>query len=239
MARQSKFQKFEMDTIRRGDIRGAEYNPRIISEDARKRLRKMLAKHGLVQPLVWNRRTGNLVAGHQRLAAIDSLERSQNYDLQVAVVDSLERSQNYDLQVAVVDVDEREERVLNVQLNNPSMQGEWDLDKLTEMADSAAISPDEFGFSDGDISVLFGGDARFDELMLDVQEVEETKNTLREIKEHRAESMAKMQEAQAADYYFTVVCENEAQKKAILKALGIPDWESFANGRILAGKLGV
>lgn len=223
MARQSKFQKFEMDTIRRSDIHGAEYNPRVISEDARKRLRKMLAKHGLVQPLVWNRRTGNLVAGHQRLAAIDSLERSQDYDLQVAVVD----------------VDEREERVLNVQLNNPSMQGEWDLDKLTEMADSAAISPDEFGFSDGDISVLFGGDARFDELMADVPEVEDAKNTLREIKEHRAESMEKMKEAQAADFYFTVVCENEAQKKAILKALAIPEWESFANGRILAGKLGV
>ena len=139
----------------------------------------------------------------------------------------------------MVDVDEREERVLNVQLNNPSMQGEWDLDKLTEMADSAAISPDEFGFSDGDISVLFGGDARFDELMADAPEVEDAKNTLREIKEHRAESMAKMQEAQTADFYFTVVCESDAQKKAILKALAIPEWESFANGRVLAGKLGV
>lgn len=223
MARQSKFQKFEMDTIRRSDIHGAEYNPRVISEDARKRLRKMLAKHGLVQPLVWNKRTGNLVSGHQRLAALDSLERSQDYDLQVAVVD----------------VDEREERVLNVQLNNPSMQGEWDLDKLTEMADAANISPDEFGFSDGDISVLFGDDSPLAEMLADDENVTEAKNTLKEIKEHRAESMAKMQEAQAADFYFTVVCENEAQKKAILKALGIPDWESFANGRVLAGRLGV
>ena len=99
----SKFQKFDMDTISRDQIHGAEYNPRIISEDAKKRLRKMLAKHGLVQPLVWNRRTGNLVSGHQRLAALDSLEKSKNYDLLVAVVD----------------VSEREERVLNVQLNNP------------------------------------------------------------------------------------------------------------------------
>lgn len=47
MARQSKFQKFEMDTIRRDAIHGAEYNPRIISEDARKRLRKMLASTAL------------------------------------------------------------------------------------------------------------------------------------------------------------------------------------------------
>lgn len=206
MARQSKFQKFEMDTIRRDAIHGAEYNPRIISEDARKRLRKMLAKHGLVQPLVWNKRTGNLVSGHQRLAALDSLERSQDYDLQVAVVD----------------VDEREERVLNVQLNNPSMQGEWDLDKLTEMADAANISPDEFGFSDGDISVLFGDDSPLAEMLADDENVTEAKNTLKEIKEHRAESMAKMQEAQAADFYFTVVCENEAQKRPFSKLLVFP-----------------
>ena len=222
MAETSKYQKFETDVINRSEIRGAEYNPRVISEDARKRLRKMIAKHGLVQPLVWNRRTGNLVAGHQRLAALDSRERSQDYDLQVAVVD----------------VSEREERVLNVQLNNPSMQGEWDLDKLTTLAEDAAIAPDEFGFSDGDIAVLFG-DERLDELMSDTPEFSEAKNSLREIKEHRAESMAKMQEAQSADFYFTVVCESDAQKKAVLKALGVPDWESFVNGRLVAGRLGV
>lgn len=223
MAGKSKFEKFDMDTIGRDQIKDAEYNPRVISEDAKKRLRKMIAKHGLVQPLVWNRRTGNLVSGHQRIAALDSLERSQDYTLQVAVVD----------------VNERDERILNVQLNNPSMQGEWDLDKLADLADSSAISPDEFGFSDGDIAVLFGDDSALAELMQDAPGVTDAKNTLKEIKEHRAESMAKMQEAQSADFYFTVVCETDAQKKAILKALGIPDWESFANGRVLAGKLGV
>lgn len=69
--------------------------------------------------------------------------------------------------------------------------------------------------------------------------VSPAKNTLRDIKEHRAESIAKMQEAQAADFYFTVVCETEVQKKAILKALGVPDWEAFAPGKYLAGALGL
>lgn len=223
MSATSKFQKFEMESIERGQIHGAEYNPRVISEDAKKRLRKMLARHGLVQPLVWNRRTGNLVAGHQRLAALDALERSQNYSLQVAVVD----------------LNEREEKILNVQLNNPSMQGDWDMDKLTELALEGDVSPAEMGFSDGDIAVMFGGDERLDELMGDVEGVTDAKNTLREIKEHRAESMAKMQEAQAADFYFTVVCETEAQKKEILKALGVPAWEAFVPGKYLAGALGL
>lgn len=223
MSATSKFQKFEMEAIERGQIHGAEYNPRVISEDAKKRLRRMLAKYGLVQPLVWNRRTGNLVAGHQRLSALDTLERSQSYSLQVAVVD----------------LNEREEKILNVQLNNPSMQGDWDMDKLTELALEGDVSPAEMGFSEGDIAVMFGGDERLDELMGDVEGVTEAKNTLREIKEHRAESMSKMQEAQAADFYFTVVCETEAQKKAILKALGVPEWEAFAPGKYLAGVLGL
>lgn len=218
----SKYQKFEMDTIRRSDIKNAPYNPRIISEDAKKRLRKMIAKHGLISPLVWNKRTGNLVSGHQRLSALDSLEKSTDYSLTVAVVD----------------VTVREEKVLNVQMNNPSLQGEWDIDKLVQLSDEGDISPDEFGFSDGDIAVLFG-DERLDEIMGDSPGVKDAKNTLKEIKENRAEGMAKMQEAQAADFYFTVVCENEIQKKAILKILGVPDWEIFVNGRGLAGKLGV
>ena len=205
----SKYQKFEVEVISRGEIHGADYNPRVISEDARKRLKRMLAKHGLVQPLVWNRRTGNLVSGHQRLSQLDQLERSQDYDLQVSVVD----------------VDEREEKILNVQLNNPSMQGDWDMDKLNGLAGENGIDPEEFGFSSGDIS--------------DTEEVAETKDTLREIKEHRAESTENMKREASGEFYFTVVCENEGQKKAMLKALGVPHWEAFVHGSQLAGLLGV
>ena len=39
----SKYQKFEVEVISRGEIHGADYNPRVISEDARKRLKRMLA----------------------------------------------------------------------------------------------------------------------------------------------------------------------------------------------------
>ena len=34
---------------------------------------------GLLEPLVWNKTTGHLVSGHQRLAQLDSLQRSENY----------------------------------------------------------------------------------------------------------------------------------------------------------------
>ena len=136
-------------------------------------------------------------------------------------------------------MNEREEKILNVQLNNPSMQGDWDMDKLIEMSEDSDIAPTEFGFSDGDVAIMFGDNGEIDELMGDSPGVSDAKDTLKEIKEHRAESMAKMQKEQSADFYFTVVCEKEEQKKAILKRLGVPAWEAFVNGRKLASELGL
>lgn len=222
MSSSSKFQKFEMEAVNRSQIKGADYNPRTISAEAKKRLKKMLEKHGLVQPLVWNKRTGNLVAGHQRLTALDTLEGVKSYDLLVAVID----------------VPLREEKILNVQLNNPSMQGEWDIDKLTELVGDD-INPEEMGFSESDSELLFGDDSQFSDVLQDVEGVKDAKDALKEIKEHRAESAKKMAEENSANFYFTVVCESEEQKKAILKTIGVPDWETFIHGSPLAGKLGV
>lgn len=222
MPKNCDFEKFEMNVIPRNEIKGADYNPRIISKDAEKRLRKMIAKHGLVQPPVWNKRTGNLVAGHQRLAALDALEKSQDYMLQVAVID----------------VPLREEKTLNVQLNNPSMQGDWDLDKLIFLADDAHISAEEMGFSESDAAVLFG-ETDFENVFEDNEDVKEAKTTLQEIKKYRAETMEKLKAQSSADFYFTVVCESDEQKRNLLKALGIPDWESFVTGRTVAAKMGL
>lgn len=38
------------------------------------------------------------------------------------------------------------------------MQGDWDKDKLNGLAGENGIAPEEFGFSSGDISVMFDGD---------------------------------------------------------------------------------
>lgn len=222
MSKNCDFEKFEWDVIPRNEIKGADYNPRMISKDAEKRLRKMIAKHGLVQPLVWNKRTANLVAGHQRLAALDALEKTQDYMLQVAVID----------------VPLREEKMLNVQLNNPSMQGDWDLDKLISLTDEAHISAEEMGFSESDAAVLFG-ETDFENVFEDNNDVKEAKTTLQEIKKYRAETMDKLKAQSSADFYFTVVCESDEQKRNLLKALGIPDWESFVTGRTVAARVGL
>src|SRR5688572_10862319 len=51
-------------------INPASYNPRKDlqpSDPAYSRLKKALERFDLVEPLVWNKRSGNLVGGHQRL----------------------------------------------------------------------------------------------------------------------------------------------------------------------------
>src|SRR5256885_6856821 len=114
---------YTIKTIPRAALKNAAYNPRILSDAAKQKLKAGIQKHGLVQPHVWNERTGNIVAGHQRLALQDSLMGRQDYDVTVAAID----------------VDDVRERELNILLNNPEAQGEWDLEKLEQMIDRKSV----------------------------------------------------------------------------------------------------
>lgn len=86
------------------ELAPAAYNPRDITDKALAGLGESLDRFGLVQPPVFNKRTGRLVGGHQRIKV---LKKSG-----AAVVD-----------VVVVDIDEIEEKALNITLNNPEISG--------------------------------------------------------------------------------------------------------------------
>lgn len=207
----SKYQVYDTETINRSDIKNAPYNPRIMDAKAKKRLKENIAKHGLVAALTWNKRTGNLVGGHQRLEQLDSLERNKDYELTVCVVD----------------VDEREEAALNVQLNNPSMQGEWDLDKLAMMSEEFDLDlKDDMGFTETDIDFMFEGDDRFSQLF-DTKEGEEMRGDLNKVKEARAKSAENLKERNSIDWFVTIVFENEADKDEFLKEISIPKHEKY------------
>lgn len=207
----SKFQAYETETISRDMIKNAPYNPRIMDPKAKKRLKQNIAKHGLVAALTWNKRTGNLVGGHQRLEQLDALEKNKNYDLTVCVVD----------------VDEREEAALNVQLNNPSMQGEWDLDKLANMAEEFDLDmAGDLGFSESDIDFMFDGDERFSQLF-ETQEKEDIRGDLEKIKEARKKSTEKMKEEANARFFLTVVFETQKDRDDFMKEISVPKFENF------------
>jgi hypothetical protein len=213
----TKYQKYEMLTVSRKDIKAAEYNPRVISGENEARLKKGIRQHGLVQPIVWNRRTGNVVAGHQRLNQIDALEKRDDYDLMVAVVD----------------VSEDEERILNVQLNNDSLMGDWDIEKLKDLGITDGIDFGDMGFTEADISILFGDDERFADMIGETPEVEKAKADLADIKRDRAAQAAKMKKAQSANFYFTVVCESAAEKTSLLKMMGVDVYEDYVGSYAL------
>ena len=207
----SKYQAYDTETISRDMIKNAPYNPRIMDEKAKKRLRKNIAKHGLVAALTWNRRTGNLVGGHQRLEQLDALEKTKDYDLTVCVVD----------------VDEREEAALNVQLNNPSMQGEWDLDKLANMSEEFDLDlSEDLGFTESDIDFMFEGDDRFSQLF-ETKEGENMRGDLEQVKAARKESAEKLKERNNINWFTVIVFESEADRNAFMKEISIPIHEQY------------
>ena len=95
-------------------LKPAAYNPRRITDYAKAGLRNAIEKFGMVQQIVWNERTGNVVGGHQRLDALTAIGEDT-------------------AEVVVVDLSEQDEKILNLSLNNPETQGTWDDEKLQEM----------------------------------------------------------------------------------------------------------
>lgn len=99
-------------TMKLARLKPAPYNPRTINDHAMGALKESLKKFGVVEPIVFNRRSGYVVGGHQRLKALA--------DLGVK-----------DVQVVVVDLDDKDEKTLNVALNK--ITGEWSYGPLADL----------------------------------------------------------------------------------------------------------
>ncbi|HOA20606.1 MAG TPA: site-specific DNA-methyltransferase [Sedimentibacter sp.] len=93
-------------------LKAATYNPR---KDLKpgdieyEKLKKSIETFGYVEPVLWNRRTGNIIGGHQRFKVLVELGQKE-------------------IDCVVVDMDLTDEKALNIALNKVS--GEWDKDKL-------------------------------------------------------------------------------------------------------------
>ena len=205
----SKFQKFETIRLNRKDIKNAEYNPRKIGEQEFKRLKKVLKDKGLVMPIVWNERTGNIVGGHQRIKALDQLEKNDSYFIDVAKIS----------------VPEDEEIHLNIMLNNESIMGSYDIDLLKDLDVKIDLDLKSVGFSDADVDLIFGG--KIKSMLEDTEDVVKTKEKLAEIKANKKEMREKFKEINSAEYYFMVVCDTEAQKVEIMKKMNVQPYERF------------
>lgn len=73
MSKKRNIPEVETKRMALADLAPADYNPRRISPKAMQGLRASLTRFGELGGIVFNRRTGNLVGGHQRVKALLAL----------------------------------------------------------------------------------------------------------------------------------------------------------------------
>jgi len=130
----------EIVKMKLSELRPARYNPRkelCAGDPTYEKLKNSILAFGNVEPIVWNRLTGNIVGGHQRLSVL----------LELGIKES---------EVSVVELSEVEEKQLNIALNK--ITGEWDDEKLvillsdiTGQGADATIT----GFDERELALLF------------------------------------------------------------------------------------
>lgn len=120
------------------DLRPADYNPRKDLKPGDKeydKLARSIEEFGYVEPIVWNRTTGNIIGGHQRLKVL--IEKGYT-----------------EVEVVGLELSEQEEKILNVALNKIS--GRWDNEKLIAVLDElqAQEEMELTGFDDWELEAL-------------------------------------------------------------------------------------
>lgn len=126
----------EFEVKRIADMNRAAYNPRVDlqpEDEEYQAIERSLKRHGLVQPIVWNRRANTVVSGHQRLTVLEAQGETE-------------------VTVSVVDLDDIQEKELNVALNK--ITGEWDDDKLSVILNELGEEATDTGFTLPEIDVL-------------------------------------------------------------------------------------
>lgn len=131
----------EIEKKRVEELKAAEYNPRkdLKPGDAEyEKLKRSIKEFGYVEPIIWNKRTGVVVGGHQRLKVMKDL----GYE---------------EVDCVIVDLDEKQEKALNVALNKIS--GAWDetlLANLLQDLDRSGYDVTLTGFDLAEAQELFG-----------------------------------------------------------------------------------
>lgn len=138
------------------ELTPAEYNPRKElkpGDAAYEKLKRSIETFGYVEPIIYNERSGTVVGGHQRLSVLRDLGETE-------------------VECVIVNMDEEDEKALNIALNK--VNGEWDMEKLTELLaeiDSTEYDATLTGFDLDEIEELIRTSAPE---MEDIDEVKDT-----------------------------------------------------------------
>jgi len=208
-------------------INPAAYNPRVDlkpGDEEYEKLRRSIDTFGYVEPIVWNKRTGNLIGGHQRMKLL--IEQGLT-----------------EIEVSVVDLSLEKEKALNLALNKIS--GNWDEEKLAdllrELSDNSEIDVTISGFDLSEISEILDRAEEIDEDDFDsLGEKEKIENAITQkgdlilLGEHRLlcgdssvpEDVIRLFDGKKADLIFTDPPYNVAYQGGNSNA---PAWEKIKN----------
>lgn len=129
------------------DLKASPFNPRKISTKAAAGLQKSLEDFGDLSGVVWNKQTGNLVCGHQRVEQLRKLGAVLHKGVLRVGVDGPQ------FPVRVVDWPLAFEKAANVVANNPHIGGEF-TDDLNELLKEVQCSIGEDAFGELNLSEL-------------------------------------------------------------------------------------
>lgn len=149
------FREAEYRLVPVDQMKPAPYNPRFDlkpGDIAYERLKRSIIRSGLIQPIVWNSQTGNIVGGHQRFKILCEMGATE-------------------IMCAVVNKSLDDEMAANIAMNKAS--GKWEYTLLREMFESmdrAAIDYEAIGFDPDEVDHLFAGlDQLDDEEIFDLE----------------------------------------------------------------------
>lgn len=131
----------ELQTIPISKLKPAKYNPRkdLKPGDVEyEKIKNSLNEFGYIDPVIWNKQTGNVVGGHQRLKILIEQGAAE-------------------VECVVVDFDEVKEKLANIALNKIS--GDWEFSALADLIlDLDTLNADLAitGFDDSEIQDIIG-----------------------------------------------------------------------------------
>ena len=109
--------KIELKKI--SDLKPAPYNPRTSTKKQEEHLKASLEKFGVVEPIIFNERSGYIVGGHFRVRELKKLGYKE-------------------VECVIVDLNEDDEKELNIRLN--ANTGSFDFDRLANEWDEIKLN---------------------------------------------------------------------------------------------------
>jgi len=131
--------QIQIETLPFDLLQLASLHPRIMPEAEQRKLRRSIETYGCVELIIWNSRSGRIVSGHQRLAALRALGETET-------------------RCVVVDLDPDNEQALALAMNR--IGGAFDEEKLREALASFSEDFDNTlsGFNMEEIRALMTAD---------------------------------------------------------------------------------